>query len=311
MTLTPRLNWKKVKSFVLIWVYTALILLATQLGFGLSVMFNSHAETDTTACLTAVETSSEQIDYSPGSGAELIVSDAKDKRCAERAVNLKLRYTGSLLKFMKLERTFHQDLKSRGIKVLSKSVQYQPDLSRSLLVAFFLTVIGSLGFLYYQRSTGRFISRQRMSASLKYTSIATSVCIVSMVLLVWLPFQLFGGYFHVPDYLIIDMDGLKPGLAAWVGIVVLAPICEEVIFRAWLLEAWQKIIGAPAALILTSIIFSVIHPMGLVANLIFIIPGLIFGALWLKTRSLTACVIAHGVYNAFSLTTLVLVTQYL
>ena len=81
--------------------------------------------------------------------------------------------------------------------------------------------------------------------------------------------------------------------------VVFAPVAAEVIFRFWLLDRMVPAIGAVAALVLSSVVFSLIHmdlePFALGSRLI---TGLVLGLLWLRTSSLGACVLAHGLFNA-------------
>lgn len=80
---------------------------------------------------------------------------------------------------------------------------------------------------------------------------------------------------------------------------VLAPIAEEVVFRFWLLGRMVPAIGPAAALLLSSAVFAMVHmelePFALGSRLI---TGLALGLLWLRTSSLRACVLAHGLFNA-------------
>ena len=143
--------------------------------------------------------------------------------------------------------------------------------------------------------------RPHLAAPFQVTVIMAAVCLTGLIALVWLPFQVFAEDIRIPNYLFVDSEKLLEGVTAWVFSVLLAPLCEEIIFRAWLLEAWRKFVGPWLALVMSAVAFSLVHPMGLVANLIFIIPGLLLGALWLKTRSLITCISTHALYNAFVL----------
>lgn len=81
--------------------------------------------------------------------------------------------------------------------------------------------------------------------------------------------------------------------------VLAAPITEEVMFRYWLLQHMARAIGPMAALLLSSAVFSLVHfefePFIVLSRFI---AGLCLGALWLRTSSLWACVLAHGLLNA-------------
>ena len=80
-------------------------------------------------------------------------------------------------------------------------------------------------------------------------------------------------------------------------LIVLIPLAEEIVFRGWLLERLSQVLAPSISLAISAIAFSAIHPMGLVANSIFLIPGLVWGHLWLRYRSLLICTVAHGSYN--------------
>ena len=85
------------------------------------------------------------------------------------------------------------------------------------------------------------------------------------------------------------------GIAA----VLIAPLAEELFFRGFLLgglsRAWSAA-PALAALVLSSALFSALHFD--VGSLIpFMLAGLLFGALYLRTGGVTAPVIAHFGFN--------------
>ena len=101
-----------------------------------------------------------------------------------------------------------------------------------------------------------------------------------------------------------DVPAPEPDMSwhqfAAIGLAI--PLVEEIIFRAWLLEAWRRLMSPWLALVITSVIFSLIHPIGLTANIIFVLPGLLWGWLWLRYRSLIVCTAAHSSYNLLALT---------
>ncbi|TVR98828.1 MAG: CPBP family intramembrane metalloprotease [Wenzhouxiangellaceae bacterium] len=86
----------------------------------------------------------------------------------------------------------------------------------------------------------------------------------------------------------------------WQLVLVLAfliPLAEEIIFRGWLLERLSRVIGTASALPISAVAFSAIHPIGLVENLLLVLPGLAWGWLWLRYRSIWICTTSHGIYN--------------
>ncbi|NCT67486.1 MAG: CPBP family intramembrane metalloprotease [Rhodanobacteraceae bacterium] len=80
--------------------------------------------------------------------------------------------------------------------------------------------------------------------------------------------------------------------------VVGAPIFEEYVFRAWMLERFRRVMPAWLALVWTALAFAAMHvPQGVVPALELASGGLLLGLTWLWTRSWLACALAHGVHN--------------
>ena len=79
--------------------------------------------------------------------------------------------------------------------------------------------------------------------------------------------------------------------------IVVAPICEEVIFRGYLYGVAKRYCGPVAAALCTALIFAAAH-----ASLVALLPLALFGLLlaWLyeRTGSLWAPIAAHACFNA-------------
>lgn len=79
-------------------------------------------------------------------------------------------------------------------------------------------------------------------------------------------------------------------------IIILAPILEELIFRGFLLNRWKEKYGSAKAIVLSSLIFGLLH--------VEILGGVVFGALlcliYLKTKSLIGPIIVHMTNNAIA-----------
>lgn len=79
---------------------------------------------------------------------------------------------------------------------------------------------------------------------------------------------------------------------------VSAPVIEEYLFRAVLLHRLANSLNQYIALIVTSIVFAAAHfPSDWVVAIALLVIGIALGLLWLTTRSLLACVLAHSTYN--------------
>ncbi|NEQ25660.1 MAG: CPBP family intramembrane metalloprotease [Microcoleus sp. SIO2G3] len=78
--------------------------------------------------------------------------------------------------------------------------------------------------------------------------------------------------------------------------VVVAPITEEFLFRGIILQRWATKWGIRPALIVSSIVFGILHP-NFVGLTIF---GFVMGLLYLKTRSLAVPIACHAFNNALA-----------
>lgn len=115
----------------------------------------------------------------------------------------------------------------------------------------------------------------------------------------------------VPESTIEDDDFRQTALVAAVtGVLVIgvAPFAEEFLFRRFVLgglrAAWGASWGAWPALLISAALFSALHA-DLGSMIPFAVIGLIFGAAYLRSGSLTAPTLAHLVFNiiGFAVTT--------
>lgn len=83
---------------------------------------------------------------------------------------------------------------------------------------------------------------------------------------------------------------------------VYAPFLEETAFRGWLVPVASRAIGAPAAGLLSALAYAAVHLTGGAASTLaaFVLGGLL-AALFLRTRSVWACLLAHGTFNGLAL----------
>jgi membrane protease YdiL (CAAX protease family) len=94
-------------------------------------------------------------------------------------------------------------------------------------------------------------------------------------------------------------------LVAFVGLFlsgsILVPICEELFFRGALLEGFRVDGAARAGIPTSSVLFAVVH-LDLINTTVLVLFGVILAVLYLRTRSLLSCIIAHGINNAVAIT---------
>ena len=84
------------------------------------------------------------------------------------------------------------------------------------------------------------------------------------------------------------------GFAMFLGSAIVIPVVEELIFRGLLYKAWEERWGWVVAMVLSSAVFGLYHPLFWNAFLL----GLINCVLYRRTASLLAPITVHGVYNA-------------
>ena len=194
-------------------------------------------------------------------------------------------------------RTIYEYLERPAPGVDVAMVGYTTSLrgATGLTVALAVSALAVLGFWWWTRRgmpplPG--VSRRR-TATLSLAAFAAAALGVQGF--GWM-LQAFGALPDAPPGLDLPSGG---GFALLAAAVLAAPVIEEVIFRYWLLGRWAPLIGAVPALLLTSLVFAVIHmdfsSWALGGRLIV---GLALGALWLRTRSLLACMAVHAAWNA-------------
>ena len=94
----------------------------------------------------------------------------------------------------------------------------------------------------------------------------------------------------------IDAIG-REGLGWAIALLVVAPaLCEETLFRGIVLRGFAAGFGSVRALLITSVLFSLMHGTYLQLAMTFVL-GVYFGSLVLLTRSLWAGILAHGLNN--------------
>lgn len=101
----------------------------------------------------------------------------------------------------------------------------------------------------------------------------------------------------------IDANASNPTTLAipmLLGAIVLGPIFEELIFRQYFLNGLLGRHKPLAAILISSVLFGLVHvlPMQVWPGIIF---GMLFGFVFLKTKSLGNVILLHGFANALSL----------
>ncbi|MFA7541297.1 MAG: type II CAAX endopeptidase family protein [Lysobacterales bacterium] len=135
------------------------------------------------------------------------------------------------------------------------------------------------------------------TGALRWGAAVGVLCIACGVGLSWLASLVFD---DVGELVQQRNAGLATSFGAALAIFS-APIVEEFAFRAWFMTHASRAIGAVAALVVSTLAFIMIHlPDHAVEYLWFALVGIILGLLWLRTRSLLACITAHAMINLWA-----------
>jgi membrane protease YdiL (CAAX protease family) len=92
------------------------------------------------------------------------------------------------------------------------------------------------------------------------------------------------------------------GSGGWaiLSTVVLAPVCEEMLFRGLILESIKQKRGATTAVMLSALLFGLAHVPVLPQMLNAFVMGVVLGYVYVLTGSLVSVIIVHAVNNALS-----------
>lgn len=102
-----------------------------------------------------------------------------------------------------------------------------------------------------------------------------------------------------PDYLPVFGGGLQGLLVALLLGGAVAPAAEEIFFRGYIFAGLRERWGTGAAVVLSSVLFSLAHATPGVLPPLFII-GAVFCLIYEHTDSLWPCVALHGAMNALA-----------
>lgn len=99
---------------------------------------------------------------------------------------------------------------------------------------------------------------------------------------------------------LVQVAAVSPGmfLAALVGIVVVTPLTEELLFRGFLYATLRRHAGPLGAIALSALTFALMHGHAVGVAPLFVL-GFLLAYLYERTGSLAASVAAHAAYNLY------------
>ena len=104
-----------------------------------------------------------------------------------------------------------------------------------------------------------------------------------------------------PGTLVMLERFMGGGVISFITIGVIAPVCEEMLFRGIILRGFLAHYSAITAILLSSLLFSLIHMNWFQIPFTFVF-GLFLGWLYFRSRSLWPSILAHMAQNMAALT---------
>jgi len=161
-----------------------------------------------------------------------------------------------------------------------------------------------LVILYGFRKSGRSFREvfPMNSVSFKLAGTITLTCIGMSILLSEVD-NIFRSIWPMPDVIKNMLEGIffnESIIGSFFFLGLVAPFTEEFLFRGVILNGFIKNYSIKKAVLVSSILFAVIHlnPWQFISAFI---AGIYLGWLYINTKNLTTCLLAHGVFNSIPL----------
>lgn len=182
---------------------------------------------------------------------------------------------------------------SGGVEGLVDKMSSGPMSALSYALSMGLTIVGVLIYRKLRRGTGRMFH-----FSLRGFNPMLILWGFVMVLLTGIVIEPVLELFPDAFLKLIDQMGVHGGWSVLM-LVVLAPIMEEVLFRGILLESVRSKHSAGRAIVVSALMFGVIHFIPQQVVNAFVI-GLILGYIYVRTESLWPVIVIHALNNAMA-----------
>ncbi|MCP4253774.1 MAG: CPBP family intramembrane metalloprotease [Candidatus Scalindua sp.] len=109
--------------------------------------------------------------------------------------------------------------------------------------------------------------------------------------------NIFEYYVLIPEYFYTTLlDMFDRSVYTFLLIVLIGPLVEEILFRGVILEGFLSRYNTEKAILFSAAIFSIFH-LNPVQFISAFVCGIILGYLYVNTRSLIPCFIAHAFHN--------------
>ena len=185
-------------------------------------------------------------------------------------------------------------------KYLNDHPEVQDCLTNARALATLFSTVSMLLFIHF---AGYYKLRRGL-----WRSVAPRPLVFSTLLVFSSIFALniFVQWFPLEDNLDDVFDSLSHNTLGVLGLAVLAPLLEEVLFRGAIQGALMRFFGRPwPAIIVAALVFGIIHwnPVQTVYATLF---GIVLGWIYYRTGSLMSVIVGHVLNNTFAVITTLL-----
>lgn len=152
-------------------------------------------------------------------------------------------------------------------------------------------------FLIHRKYLPKPERKNTFSSVLLGVMFALGCCVVTGILQS-LVFELFS----IQDSAWLETEAIFESMSLPLEIlatVILAPIVEELMLRGMVMNRLMSRFPKWVAVVVSAVVFGVLH-LNLTQGIFATITGLILGFLYLKTRSLLLCILAHAANNLYA-----------
>lgn len=167
-----------------------------------------------------------------------------------------------------------------------------------------LLVGGVLLFLHLRGQTMRSIGWKSPEKAINYLSGAIfGVATCSLVIMIsGVLTQLFPQWATTQNVVetTLQAEGLWGITAAFLSVGIMAPLCEELLFRGYLFHAVTERFDEKISVVITSFFFAAVHGQWFQLFPLFL-AGVFLNWFYLRSQSLIATVVMHSAWNIFSL----------
>lgn len=141
--------------------------------------------------------------------------------------------------------------------------------------------------------------RDRFSIkNIDYKFLIKITCLSFFVRIIFEQFQV---YLNLPQSDVSFKITLWSIIVFFIARCIVAPITEEIVFRFGLYELINRKMKSTLAIILSSLIFSVLHGYLFIDTILFIILGIIWTYPYFKKKNLLYSIILHFLHNCYAL----------